>query len=154
MTNQPYKAIQPTIGMMPIRPWTIILPNHPGSWNGQPNASPTLVTARSVNPIGELWKPSLEASLQERCQIRPAIELVPDAFRPRRRLAAHHLRSQPIVETRRGDIPLHHPQAHGVVAARSDACGRLSHEQRADARTPGFAEHVQRFQPRVWLAVE
>src|SRR6267378_4042341 len=49
-TSQPASAIQPTIGMMKMSPWTTILLNHPGSWKGQAKLSPTLVTAGSVAP--------------------------------------------------------------------------------------------------------
>src|SRR5690349_23485020 len=34
-------AIQPTIGMIAIRPWTSILPGHAGSRNAHANPSPT-----------------------------------------------------------------------------------------------------------------
>src|SRR6266700_3925258 len=46
--NQPVVAIQPTIGMMRIRPWTAILPSHAGSLKAHPKASPTLFTERSL----------------------------------------------------------------------------------------------------------
>src|SRR5262245_49489244 len=38
-------AIQPTMGMIAISPWTISFPAQPGSWNGQEKLSPTEVTA-------------------------------------------------------------------------------------------------------------
>src|SRR5258706_2838815 len=46
----PKAAIQPMIGMIPIRPWTTILPNQAGALNANPNASPTLFIPRSVYP--------------------------------------------------------------------------------------------------------
>src|SRR5438128_8318228 len=52
-TSQPVRAIQPTIGMMKMRPWTTILLNQLGSWKGHAKLSPTLVTAGSVTPDRE-----------------------------------------------------------------------------------------------------
>src|SRR5437879_1629499 len=49
-TSQPARAIQPTIGMMKMSPWTTILLNQLGSWKGHAKLSPTLVTAGSVTP--------------------------------------------------------------------------------------------------------
>src|SRR5438552_18153930 len=57
-TSQPVRAIQPTMGMMKIRPWTTILLNHPGSWKGHAKLSPTLVTAGSVMPNQPPVKPA------------------------------------------------------------------------------------------------
>src|SRR2546425_10728208 len=65
-------AIQPTIGMIPIRPWMIILPNQPGSWNGHAKLSPTLVIGGIVRCAGQSGK------------VRPAIYHVVDTEGPRR----------------------------------------------------------------------
>jgi len=46
--SQPVRAIQPTIGMMKMSPWTTVLLNQAESWNGQEKLSPTLVTAASL----------------------------------------------------------------------------------------------------------
>src|SRR5207247_10494733 len=71
--NQPTTPIQPTIGMVPIRPWMIILPNQPGSWNGHAKLSPTLVIGGIVRCAGQSGK------------VRPAIYHVVDTEGPPRR---------------------------------------------------------------------
>ena len=68
--NQPTNAIQPTIGMIEIRPWRTILPNQPGSWNGHAKLSPTLVIGGIVSRAGQGGK------------VRPAIYHVVDTDRP------------------------------------------------------------------------
>src|SRR6266516_5645416 len=56
ITSQPASAIQPTMGMIAIRPWPTILENHCGSWNGHAKPSPTLVIGRKCNALSRVCR--------------------------------------------------------------------------------------------------
>src|SRR6266513_4130040 len=96
--NQPTNAIQPTIGMIEIRPWITILPNQPGSWNGHAKLSPTLVIGGIVRCAGQGGK------------LRPAIYHMVDSVGPRGRFHRHDRRPQALVEPAGVWLPLPRPR--------------------------------------------
>ena len=64
--SQPVRAIQPTIGMMKMSPWTTILLNQAESWNGQEKLSPTLVTGEECNASRTVRKNRLSTEVSVR----------------------------------------------------------------------------------------
>src|SRR5437762_13579773 len=98
-------AIQPTIGMIPIRPWMIILPNQPGSWNGHAKLSPTLVIGGIVSCAGQGGK------------VRPAIYPLVDTDRPTGRFLSHNHRPKAPLEPPAARPAPRHAQANALVAA-------------------------------------
>src|SRR5256714_15463461 len=96
--NQPTNAIQPTIGMIEIRPWRTILPNQPGSWKGHAKLSPTLVIGGVVKPAGQGGKG------------RPALYHLGDPPRPLGRVPSPNHSPQARIQTPRARAAPHHHQ--------------------------------------------
>src|SRR5437773_9298262 len=88
INSQPIRAIQPMMGMIAISPWTILLLNQPGSWNGHAKLSPTLVTGEECNASRTVRKNRLstEVSVRALTAAQPIVGLFSSRLRARCRL--------------------------------------------------------------------
>ena len=61
----------------------------------------------------------------QRLEVRPAVNPMPDAFGPVHRLLADHHASQPLIESRGGDVAHHHAEPEATLAAGQEAVRSL-----------------------------
>ncbi len=94
------------------------------------------------------WNPRRQ---DHHADVRPAVNPVPDAFRPVDGLLAHTDGAEALVEVRGSLVAHDHAEAEAAVPGCCEPGGGGAHEQCPDPAAARARSHMERLHPRVWV---